>query len=341
MGAGKIVVEDYEDIDVKLDYTGGGNAISGLDRFGRVVDQIWDRYGANPAPLDEYVYEYDRAGNRTRKYNALNSDLEPYASRIIVLTNRKLPARPAGARDATLPQAIDLSGGWNVSFGKHANPVVMDKLHSWTDDERTRYFSGVAVYEKKFTVPPEMFRDGLALDIALGESRATASGGGRGSAASRDGSRMQALLDAPLREAAVVFVNGKRAAAVWCPPYRVDVTGLLKSGENQLRIEVANLAVNCMADFKNHPLPDYSALIARFGDRFQAQDMDQIRPIPSGLMGPIQLIATEKRPGNGGPATLRRIFPLFLYLHFMAQKRWVRKCRQPLEIDVKFSFAFL
>jgi RHS repeat-associated protein len=60
---------------VKLDYTGGGNAISGLDRFGRVVDQIWERYGANPALLDEYVYEYDRAGNRTRKYNALNSDL--------------------------------------------------------------------------------------------------------------------------------------------------------------------------------------------------------------------------------------------------------------------------
>jgi RHS repeat-associated protein len=40
-----------------------------------VVDQIWERYGANPALLDEYVYEYDRAGNRTRKYNALNSDL--------------------------------------------------------------------------------------------------------------------------------------------------------------------------------------------------------------------------------------------------------------------------
>jgi hypothetical protein len=230
--------------------------------------------------------------------SSVNLDLEPYASRIIVLTNRKLPARPAGARVASLPQAIDLSGGWNVSFGKDANPVAMDKLHSWTDDERTRYFSGVAVYEKKFTVPPEMFRDGLALEIALGESRAPASGGGRGSAASRDGSRMQALLDAPVREAAVVFVNGKRAAAVWCPPYRVDVTGLLKSGENQLRIEVANLAVNYMADFKNHPLPDYSALIARFGDRFQAQDMDQIRPIPSGLMGPIQLVATEKLPGN-------------------------------------------
>ena len=41
LGANKIVTEDYMDIDVKLDYTSGGNALSGFDRFGRVVDQLW------------------------------------------------------------------------------------------------------------------------------------------------------------------------------------------------------------------------------------------------------------------------------------------------------------
>jgi RHS repeat-associated protein len=73
MGAGKIVVEDYMAAGVKINYA-ADNFLE-LDRFGRVVDQIWERYGENPALLDEYVYEYDRAGNRTRKYNALNSDL--------------------------------------------------------------------------------------------------------------------------------------------------------------------------------------------------------------------------------------------------------------------------
>jgi hypothetical protein len=61
------VVEDYEDIEVKLDYTGGDNSMSGLDRFGRVVDQLWSKYGIGAGPLDHYTYTYDRAGNRLRK----------------------------------------------------------------------------------------------------------------------------------------------------------------------------------------------------------------------------------------------------------------------------------
>jgi len=62
------------------------------------------------------------------------------------------------------------------------------------------------------------------------------------------------------------------------------------TGRNELYIEVANLAVNYMA---GHPLPDYKALVAKYGDRFQAQDMNLIAPIPSGLLGPIQLLAAS------------------------------------------------
>jgi hypothetical protein len=89
-------------------------------------------------------------------------------------------------------------------------------------------------------------------------------------------------------------VNGARAGSVWCPPYRVAVTGLLKRGENEIRIEVANLAVNQMS---RTPSADYRTLyrdlIARFGDRFQPQDMNLIQPVPAGLMGPLTLVATE------------------------------------------------
>jgi len=94
----------------------------------------------------------------------------------------------------------------------------------------------------------------------------------------------------------VVFVNGTRAGSVWCPPYRVEVTGLLQRGENEIRIEVTNLAVNKMAQT---PIPDYRTLyrdlIARFGDRFQPQDMNLIQPIPAGLMGPLKLVASGRR----------------------------------------------
>ncbi len=74
LGAGRIVEEDYEDIEVKLSYLDGSGNITGLDRFGRVTDQIWTDYGADPdVVLDRYTYTYDRAGNRTSRDNELHS----------------------------------------------------------------------------------------------------------------------------------------------------------------------------------------------------------------------------------------------------------------------------
>jgi hypothetical protein len=84
-----------------------------------------------------------------------------------------------------------------------------------------------------------------------------------------------------------VYVNGKRAGSVWCPPYAVDVTEYLKPGRNELRVVVGNLAVNHIA---GHPMPDYKELNARYGVRFEPQDMDKVQPVPSGLTGPIRLV---------------------------------------------------
>jgi hypothetical protein len=101
---------------------------------------------------------------------------------------------------------------------------------------------------------------------------------------------MRTWLDGPIRDAAVVYINDKRAGSVWCPPYVLDVTNFMQAGRNKIRIEVANTAMNYMA---GHSLPDYKLLNLRFGERFQPQDMDKIQPLPSGLLGPIQLVATN------------------------------------------------
>jgi alpha-L-rhamnosidase len=242
--------------------------------------EIWDPMTGKVGAAD--VAETSAAGT------VITVDLEPYGSRIIVLTPRTLPAR--AARRVAGPQpAIDLSGAWSVTFGNDVKPVSMDRLRSWTEDEATRFFSGVAKYERKFSVPAAMLKDGIRMQLSLGEAEPAAGDtGGRG--AVRGGGRsFQARIEAPVREAAVVYVNGRRAGAVWCPPYAVDVTSLLKAGENQVRVEVANLAVNDMA---GRPLPDYRALNTRYGERFQAQDMEQIRPVTSGLLGPVRLVAT-------------------------------------------------
>ena len=69
------------------------------------------------------------------------------------------------------------------------------------------------------------------------------------------------------------------------------MTGKLKPGENKVRIEAANLAVNYMAGIKL-PNYNYEGLTQQFGNRFQPQNLNLIRPQSSGLLGPIRLIAT-------------------------------------------------
>ncbi len=62
---------------MKLSYLDSSGNVTGLDRFGRIADQIWTDYGANPnVVFDEYTYTYDRAGNRTSRTNELNHDLD-------------------------------------------------------------------------------------------------------------------------------------------------------------------------------------------------------------------------------------------------------------------------
>jgi hypothetical protein len=163
----------------------------------------------------------------------------------------------------------------------------MDTLASWTTLTNEINFSGVATYEKTVAVAPEMLKDGLSVKFDFGQGtpsqeRGTAQG-------------VHADLDAPVREAAVVYLNDQRVGSVWCPPYSVDVTGKLNPGENKIRIEVANLAVNYMASIKL-PNYDYAGVTREFGNRFQPQNLNMIQPLPSGLFGPVRLVAAPAVP---------------------------------------------
>jgi hypothetical protein len=100
-------------------------------------------------------------------------------------------------------------------------------------------------------------------------------------------SGMSALLDPPIREAAIIFVNGKRAGSLWHPPYRLDISEFVHAGENQIEVRVYNTAINLLA---GQPPHDYTALRAKYGRRFDPQDMDNLKPVPSGLLGPIRLL---------------------------------------------------
>ncbi len=232
-------------------------------------------HGLNPEWWDPMTGEVRAAmvAARADGETMLDLDLEPYGSRLLVFS--KSPVEPA-IKSVPRTAPLDLSSGWDVTFQGTGAKVVMDKLHSWTDDPSTRHYSGVAVYRKNFTAPKTFTVQGVRVVLRFGEGVPEAIAG------NKSGAR----LAGPVREAAVVYVNGKRAASVWAPPYEADLTGLLREGVNELRIEVANTAMNQMA---GSPPLDYRFLDARYGRRFDMQDMNLVEALPSGLLGPLQL----------------------------------------------------
>jgi hypothetical protein len=93
----------------------------------------------------------------------------------------------------------------------------------------------------------------------------------------------------------MVRINGRLAGALWHPPYILDITKYLKSGKNRIEISVYNTALNAWSALPPH---NYAPLIAKYGDRFQMQDLDQVSPVSSGILGSIHLLSMgPKCPG--------------------------------------------
>ncbi len=214
--------------------------------------------------------------------------LAPYESRVFVLKDHPettAGAKNTGSSDTSEEEEADLSGGWKIRFADAAATKALDKLASWTELAGRQYYSGEAVYSRSFSLSHlPAVGEGMFLDFGTGEPfedkrRPDANG-------------MLALLDPPIREAAIVFVNGKRAGALWHPPYRIDISRFVHEGENQIEVRVYNTAINLLA---GRPPRDYTALRAKYGRRFDPQDMDNLQPIPSGLFGPIHLVAERNK----------------------------------------------
>jgi hypothetical protein len=206
--------------------------------------------------------------------------LAPYESRVLVL----------GDGDAAVPVAItktstvlaDLGRDWQVRFPGE-QPQSMPRLRSWTDDPSRRFFSGIAVYSKDVELSDaQLSGAAIRLDFGKGTPLDTTP---------RVPAGMRAMMESPIREAAEVFVNGRRAGSVWHPPYELDVTSQLRAGVNKIEVKVANLSLNALAGQER---PDYRLLSARFGQRFVPQDTHLIVPTPSGMLGPVRLLAQPK-----------------------------------------------
>jgi hypothetical protein len=231
---------------------------------------------------------------------ALN--LSPYESRVFLFPrygpDDERPAAPAASTESTPnSQFADLSTDWTVTFPSANATETQPTLTDWTASADTFHYSGEAVYARDFPLatPP---KTPIFLEVDGGhpipgapdsppEHPALGPNGLPDPRITRPGPGMRAWYDPPIHEAAIVFLNGQRAGSLWHPPYRLDVSKFLKPGENHIEIHVYNTALNAWSALPPH---DYKPLIEKYGDRFQMQDLDKVRPIASGILGTIHLV---------------------------------------------------
>jgi (4-O-methyl)-D-glucuronate---lignin esterase len=118
-----------------------------------------------------------------------------------------------------------------------------------------KYFSGNGTYTKTIQASADWFKAGATLWIDLGD----------------------------VKNLAEVTVNGKSVGVVWHAPYRVDATGALKPGANEIRIQVTNAWVNrLIGDQQAEATTKYT-----FADVKPYKANSPL--LPSGLLGPVKL----------------------------------------------------
>jgi len=142
----------------------------------------------------------------------------------------------------TLPQA-----GWSLSVRGHGpSGAVVERdlgqvaLGDWRTIPELAAFSGQGEYQRRFEAPASWLTPGARVVMDLGE----------------------------VHDMATVSLNGHALPAAITAPFRVDVTSLLKPGENRLAITVANTPNNALIDAK----------AAGFRD---------LAPVAAGLVGPV------------------------------------------------------
>ena len=158
--------------------------------------------------------------------------------------------------------SVALSGPWRVSFTGVAAPApqVFEKLVGWEKHSNpdVRFFSGAATYQKDFVLPESQVSNLKSQILNLGE----------------------------LRELAEVTLNGETLGVLWKPPFRLDVTGKLRAGRNEIAVRVINTWANRLIGDAALPEAERQTWTS-----FKHYEKTKALP-PSGLLGPVEILAT-------------------------------------------------
>jgi hypothetical protein len=175
-------------------------------------------------------------------------------------------AHPVEMRnDSQFFSSIQITGPWAVHFNpKWGGPASaqFDSLVDWTTrpEPGIKFYSGTATYEKTFSISDSALRTPPStLWLDLGD----------------------------VRELAEVRVNGQSCGIVWTPPFRVDITGAVKPGENKLEVSVVNF-------WPNRIIGDAGLPADRRLTQTNIRNLKANTPLmESGLLGPVRILAQQ------------------------------------------------
>jgi hypothetical protein len=219
--------------------------------------ELWEAVTGSMRPLPDYEQEGE--------VTAVPLKLEPYESVFIVFRHNKGPSEVKEVKE-NYPEAVvlsELKGPWTVQFDASSQgpetPVTIDTLMDWTSssDTRIKYYSGTAFYTSNF----KLEKLPVNMNVLIDPGRFTAM--------------------------AKIYINGKYAGGLWTPPYRLDITSLLKEGENEVKIEVVNTWVNRLIGDLNLPADQRKTWCPV--NPYKADSPLQ----SSGLFGPVKILAVR------------------------------------------------
>ena len=185
-------------------------------------------------------------------------------STFVVFREGGLKAKSTQAINA-LPSPIPVDGPWNVAFPAGSGApaqATFSTLSPWnaSDDPAVRHFSGIAEYRVALVCPK---------DAACSTAVATL-----------DMGRVAEVCEARL--------NGRLLGVRWHGPYRFDVTGQLRPGENQLQLRVANLWHNRLVGDASLPPDERKSRMTSQPDLYKILRGKPL--MDSGLLGPVRVV---------------------------------------------------
>ena len=216
--------------------------------------ELWDAVTGKIRTLPEYTFKDGRT--------TVPLTLEAFESAFIVFKDKTgKPGIQPGSENFPEPEVLlTLTNQWTVIFDKDrwgpARPIVFNTLEDWTQNtnDSIKYYSGTAIYQTKFdlNVLPEKGH----LFLNLGQVSVVAK----------------------------IKINGQDAGGVWTAPWQVDITNLIKTGENTLEIKVVN-------NWMNRLIGDLKLPVAKHKTWSNVIPYTAESPLQSsGLVGPVTLI---------------------------------------------------